>query len=335
MINEGHVTIKNAERVANELLDSMETGPDRYDCVDENVDNDSNNNNNNNDDDVSPAEPTAAGGPAAVNESDTKQPWATADNEKWAAPRSRAGSSRPTTSNQERSPEHKMASSVAAAATAAAAVAAEEGAIATEETGGRALCRDRRDGAGDRNGDRQLSLGLCLDQVLETHRKACRRYANQVAQLEAQNAGLAVAVAETSRLEAEAAAQTRSWKAKHDALEERLAEVEKRLREELAQAEHRANEASSQSLEAANLLTEMLERATPTLLELVTGFAPLETEGPGVDLFRSLGIDPDLYAHLLATKRMFEVRKMSMLLPVSVNRGRRCPVLVFRDLEKS
>lgn len=191
------------------------------------------------------------------------------------------------------------------------AVASEGRAIDTEKMGGeRALCRDRRDGtSNDRSsGDRQLSLRLCLGRVLETHRRTCTRYANQVAELEAQNAGLAAAAADASRLEAEAAAQTKLWEAKHNALEDRLAEVERRSKEELAHAEKRADEARSQSLEAANQLTETLERATPTLLELVAGFAPRDTEGPGVHLFRSLGIDPDLYMHLLATKRMFEVR---------------------------
>eukprot|EP00903_Cladosiphon_okamuranus_P010866 g10263.t1 len=313
MINEGHDTIKNAERVANELLDSMATGPERYDCVDETFDN--SNNNNNDKDDVSPAEPPAAGGPAAVNESKTKQSAATSDHKRWAAARSRAGSNRPTSSDQERSAEHKMATSAAAIATAAE-TAAEEEAIATEKTEEGTICRDRRDGGGNRNGDCQLSLGLCLGQVQETHRRACTRYANQVAQLEAQNAGLVAAAAEASRLEAEAAAQTKSWEAKHDALEERLAEVEKRSREELAQAEHRATEACSQSLEAANLLTEKLDRATPTLLKLVAAFAPLDTEGPGVDLFRSLGIDPDLYVHHLARKRMFEADLESRALEI-------------------
>lgn len=323
MINEGHVTTKNAERMANELLDSMETGPEGYDCVDnETVNNHSSNNNtnNNNEDDTLPAVPTAGGSSAVdsatlnqekerrrMDESDTKRPAVAAaeDHEKWAAPRSRAGSNRPSGSNQEKSRKNERVSSARETAEAAAA----EGTIAAKKMRERALFRDRRDGpTGDRSGDHQIPLEPCLGQVLETHRRTCTRYANQVAELEAQNAGLAAAAAEASRLEAEAAAQTRQWETKHDALEARLAEVERRSREELALAEKRADEARSQTLEAADELKETLERATPTLLELVAGFAPRDTEGPGVDLFRSLGTDPDLYVHLLATKRMFEVR---------------------------
>lgn len=321
MINEGHGTIKNAERMANELLDSMETGPERYDCAGyETV----NNTSNNNEDDQSPAEPTAAVSSSIdsatlhhkqerreINESDTKQPGAAADHEKWAAPRSRAaGSNRLNSGNQEKSRKNEADSSAGATAAAAA-----EEAIATNKMGESAFCRDRRGGASDQSGDRQLSLGLCLGQVLETHQRTCTRYANQVADLEAQNAGLAAKATEASRLEAEAAAQARLWEVKHDALEERLAEVEKRSREELAHAEKRTDEARSQSLEAANLLRETLERVTPTILELVAGFAPRETERLGVDLFRSLGIEPDLYVHVLATKRTFEVRAYNMMGP--------------------
>ena len=339
MINEGHVTIKDAEQVAKKLLDSMETGPEGYDCVEnETVNKNSRtSSNNNNEGDTSPVEPTTASAPAVVNESGTQQPGATANHDKWAAPRFRAGGSyRPGSSNQEEKPprENERASSSAGAREAVAS----DGESATTKHGGeRTLARDPRDGASDeRSGDRRLSLGLCLGRVLETHRRACMRYANQVAELEAKNAGLAAAAAEASRLEVEAAAQTRLWEAKHEALEERLAEVEKRSREELARAENFADEARSQALEAANQLTETLERATPTLLELVAGFAPRDTEGPGVHLFRSLGVDPDLYVHLLATKRMFEVRAWDELVASGrVNREPRCSALVFRDLKQT
>lgn len=286
VIHEGNVTLKTAERKANELLDSMETGPERYDFVDgEAVAGETAIINNSiGDTDASPKNDVAAA--AAGNfEADSPQPREIDGQEteesatdldkmeggKWAAPRPQAGSRTNTGSGNQEPHGNDLGGS----------------------NGGR--------------GDTYLSLEPCLGQVMETHRRACKRYANQVAELEAQNAALASRAAEASRLEGEAVEQAKLWEARHDALAERLASVEKRAREDLDLAEERAAEARSRSLEVAGEMREKLERATPTLLELVAGFAPRDTEGAGLRLFRSLGIEPDLYAHLVATKRMFEV----------------------------
>ena len=296
VIHEGHAALKAAEHKANEVLDSMDTGPERYDLFEDEAADDCTSIIGNTISDTSKSPENAA---AAVSfaddsprhiesdgqetgESAVEQPGSAADTEeemgveKWAAPRPQAGSKRTTTSgNQE-----------------------PQGNSNSSRLGG---------GGSGGKGDPYLSLEPCLGQVQKTHRRACRRYANQVAELEAQNAALASRAAEATRLEAEAVERASAWEAKHDALTERLAGVEKRATEDLALAEERAAEARSRGLEVAGELREKLERATPTLLELVAGFAPRDTEGPGLDLFRCLGIEPDLYGHLVATKRMFEV----------------------------
>jgi len=287
VIHEGHAALKTAERKANVILGSMETGPERYDSVDDEAvfRETAVINNSIGGTDATPknaAASAAAAGTVATGspqnsgvdgqetEEDAMDP-KDKGGAKWAAPRSQADSRKNLGSgNQE-----------------------PEGNDFGVDNGGK--------------GDTYLSMEPCLGQVLQTHRRACKRYANQVAELEAQNAGLALRAAEASRLEREAVEQAKLWAAKHDALAERLTGVEKRAREDLDLAEERAAEARSRSLEAAGEMREKLERATPTLLELVAGFAPRDTEGPGLDLFRSLGIEPDLYVHLVATKRMFEV----------------------------
>ncbi len=313
VIHEGHVALKTAERKANDLLDSMETGPERYDFGDDEavVDEAAVINNSIGDTDASPkngaaaaAVSFAAGSPQRgdLDGQETKEDEADLGEMgggKWAAPRPQAGS-KMNVGNGNQEPHGN-------------------------ELGG---------GNGGK-GDTYLSLEPCLGQVLETHHRACRRYANQVAELEAKNAALASRAAEASRREGEAVEQAKLWAAKHDALAERLAGVEKRAREDLDLAEGRAAEARSRSLEVAGEIREKLERATPTLLELVAGFAPRHTEGPGLHLFRSLGIEPDLYVHLVATKRMFEVGWFcTRARTTSCARERRASAFSRGDLDK-
>lgn len=313
MINEGHATLKAAERMANDLLNSMDTGPETYDFIDPSTAYGGIANSNNaeepSDSEVGSAAVGQKEGGHGVERSETIPPKAAVDqtgNEKWATPRPRVASGDISNNNRGMTRETNRAPAVGA--TPSIAEEADDPKTTRREKG--TFSQNNfitSSGGGADDDDQQRSLGACLDQVLETHRRACTRYANQVAELEGQNATLAARTAEAVKLEGEAMAQTRSWEVKHGALEGRLADVIKHSKEELDSAEKRVDEERSRSLGSADLLRETLEKATPTLMDMVAGFAPRDTESLGVDLFRSLGIEPDQYSHLLATKRMFEV----------------------------
>lgn len=311
MITEGHATLKAAERTANEILDSMDTGPERYDFIEPATTDDFGNNNNVDHKETVAASNSGAGSAEVrqkeeeygLERSETRQSKTATDQqgkEKWATPRSRAGSKTPLSGSNQRE---------GASLTGAIPGLVEETVTPTRRREEGAFHPTRHDGSsgGGTDGDHQRSLGPCLGKVLETHRRTCMRYANQVAELEGQNAALATRAAEAVRLEGEAMAQTRSWEVKHGALEGRLADVIKRSKEELDSAEKHVAEERSRSLKLTDILRETLEKATPTLLDMVAGFAPRDTESLGVNLFHALGIEPDQYSHLLATKRMLEV----------------------------
>lgn len=319
MISEGHATLKAAERTANELLEGMDIGPERYDFIESPTADDDIANSNSADEEpsnsgVGSAEVDQKEGGGGMEETGTKPPKAAVDQkgEKWATPRPRAGSKNTLTcgdissSNQYKTIETNRSTS-AGENPGKADEAVDPSTRRREEGPFSQNSYNASSGGGADDDDHQRSLGVCLDQVLETHRRACTRYANQVAELEGQNAALAARTAEAVKLEGEAMAQTRSWEVRHGALEGRLADVINRSKEELDSAEKRVDEERSRSLGLADLLRETLEKATPTLMDMVAGFAPRDTESLGVDLFRSLGIEPDQYSHLLATKRMFEV----------------------------
>lgn len=153
-------------------------------------------------------------------------------------------------------------------------------------------------------------LGSCLRRVWDTHRTSCTSYANRVAELEVQNAALIAETSAARRLHEEASARARAWEEKHCLLEQRIADVESRSRAELSLTHQSNNEASLRAREATRFLEGALERTTPTLLDMVAGFAPRDTEELAVNLFLKLGVERDLYAHHLATKRMFEVFRL-------------------------
>lgn len=328
MISEGHVTLKTAERTANQLLDSMDHGPSGYDFVESETTDENNASNKDRDKDVSPtpggllnstgrsaahlevADQTEEQRRPEVNVTNAQSPAVDSKhdgNSKWAAPRAGGASDR-VTSNSEGGSQNKMR----ATSTGFTSVTFDDDSNTRPTTEGEEALHphDGRGAVGNLHGGREqfpLSLGPCLDQVLETHRRACTRYGNQVAELQGQNAALAARVAEASRLEGEATTETKLWEAKYCELEGRLAAVEKRSREELTAAEERGEKERLRGVEAAELLKVTLETATPTLLDMLTGFAPRDTEGFGVDLLRGLRIEPVLYVHILATKRMFQV----------------------------
>lgn len=162
---------------------------------------------------------------------------------------------------------------------------------------------------------RDSRLGYDLKQVKETHRKACTRYENLVVELKDQASTLTVETAESSKLKDEALREAREWEARHGVLEQRLVDVENDLRTELAVSEEHANGERLLALGATSLLESALETVTPTLLDMVSTFAPRDTEGLGVALLRQLEIEPDLYIHLLATKQMFKVLHMQERFP--------------------
>lgn len=294
MINQGHTTVKAAEHIARHLLEDMEVGPPYCDGnrgihgVSSNAPlrspgmKDTNTG-------VGFSEDTQQGGqgdkhnsegvPAVVSDGASK--------ETWAAPRSQQGFDTVGGSSSTKDP------SLNATATATMEVALPACSSYSK------AC----EGAGSgHNG-----LVSCLAQVRETHRRACTRYARLVAELEERNASLAAAAAEAVKEKYEALVQAKEWEARHALLEERLAEVESCSKDELALTEERARDANWRALKATALIKEGLEKATPTLVEMVAAFLPRDTEELGVGLFRNLGIDPDLYVHLLATKSMFKV----------------------------
>lgn len=158
---------------------------------------------------------------------------------------------------------------------------------------------------GDTSGD---SLGLSIQRVQDIHQRACARYINLVAELQALNAERTTAAVDEKILKDKAVANLDVLQDKYDALERRLADAESRSKAEVAAAEDRINEERSRAHTAAALLKGALERVAPTLLDMVTAFVPKDTERLGVDLFEKLEINHDTYAHVLATKQMVKVR---------------------------
>ncbi|CAM9881698.1 unnamed protein product [Ectocarpus fasciculatus] len=325
MIKEGHVALKSAEIMAREVLDGMDTGPEKFDGLDpETVNGCSANDSNGDGNNPSPTQEglgSASGGSdpglAAANqmegrerleESNTGISGAEGDpgengKQTWAAPRPQGGGS--TCVDREKNGSNNSQNRRQTVLTEIKLAEGEEGLSQARTDRGATWGHGHDDGSG-RRGNLLHVLGPCLGKTLETHRRACTRYGNQVAELEGQNAALTARAAEASKLAEEATTEAKLWEAKHCALEQRLAEVEERSRKDLACAEERAEKACLRTVEVAELQTEKLERATPTLLDMLTGFAPRETEELGAYLLHSLDIEPDLYAHIIATKRMFE-----------------------------
>ncbi|CAN0171507.1 unnamed protein product [Ectocarpus sp. 12 AP-2014] len=326
MIKEGHVALKSAAVMAREVLDGMDTGPERFDGVDPEVVNGCSANESNGDgNNPYPTQRgfgSAAGGSdvglAAVNqtegrkrleESKAGESGAAVDPEEngkqtWTAPRPLGGGS--TRVDSERTGKNNSQDRGQTVLTEMKLEEGEEEGVSQTRTDRGATWGYGHDDGSYRRRNLLNVLGPCLGKTLETHRRACTRYSNQVAELEGQNAVLTARAAEASKLAEEATTEAKLWEAKHCALEQRLAEVEERSRQDLACAEERADKACSRTVEVVELQTEKLERATPTLVDMVTGFAPRETEELGAYLLQSLDIEPDLYAHIIATKRMFE-----------------------------
>ncbi|CAM9411298.1 unnamed protein product [Scytosiphon promiscuus] len=326
MINEGHVALKTAERKAIELLGSMNHGPDGYDSVRSETAGENNATNEERGEDVSPSPsdlPTSASRsavgldaaeemegqrtpevdvtnaqirPAAVNSRESERLEETAPRAGEAPDRS--SSSHSGSRNQQRT-----------ASTGTTSVTFDESVPPTRQDEQVRHVDDGHDTSGGLSSERTVfsrEIGPCLDQVLDIHQLACTRYGNQVAELERQNAALATRAVEASRHEGEAATQAKLWETRCGELEGRLAATEERSREELARAEERGEEARFRGMEAMELLRVTVEAATPALLDMLTGFAPRDTEGYGVDLLRSLRIEPDFYVHILARKSMFQ-----------------------------
>lgn len=297
IINESNVSIKAAERMATALLADMDVGlptpaadgaePDKKEV------NEKTSNVPGGDAALLTDAPAATVAAAATSSTTPRQQeggrsesadMPNVDQQTWAAPRSKKG--RDICDDDD---THGCSSGERKAVDAAAAV----GVTPPVSEG----CR--RPG--------ESCLGSCLRRVWDTHRKSCASYANRVAELEDQNAALIVEASATRRLQEEASAQARAWEERHVLLEQRLAEVESRSRAELSLAQQSNSEASLRAREANSSLEGALERATPTLLDMLAAFAPRDTEELAVELFLELGVGRDLYAHHLATKRMFEV----------------------------
>lgn len=142
----------------------------------------------------------------------------------------------------------------------------------------------------------------------ETHREACRRYDSVLADLEIKNAILAGELSLASTTRDYFATQAAQWEARHGALEKRLAEVERASKEDIAETIERANQERARASKATDALRGMLERSKPILLDMVSSFVPRDSEELGVELLRALDVNPDIYTHVVATKRMFQVR---------------------------
>ena len=294
VINESNVSIKAAERMATALLADMDVGlpppadgaePDKKE-VNENTSPGSMALLS----DEAAARVAAAGATAPSSTAPREQEGGTkesaemrnADQQTWAAPRSNGRDGCGDGDETQTGPSGKREK--------AAAAAVEVTPPVTE---------------GCRPGE--SFLGSCLRRVWDTHRKSCASYANRVAELEVQNAALIAEASAARRLHEEASARARAWEERHCLLERRIADVESRSRAELSLAHQSNNEASLRAREATMFLEAALEKTTPTLLDMVAGFAPRDTEELAVGLFLNLGVERDLYAHHLATKRMFEV----------------------------
>lgn len=147
-----------------------------------------------------------------------------------------------------------------------------------------------------------------LERVQKTHNVACARYANRVGELVHRNAYVEREAATAIELRDEAVSHAKGWETRHRHLEETYAQLEGRAKAEVALAEAEAQRERRRAFEATALWNGALEEAMPWLMQLVAGFAPIETEELGVKLFESLGVDADQYDHVIARKRMFEVR---------------------------
>ena len=296
IINESNVSIKAAERMATSLLADMDVGlPTPADGVESDT-KEVNENMSNITNDIAlltdaPAVAVAAVAAAATSTTPREQERGVresaeipnVDQQTWAAPRSKGWDNRG---------DEIQGCSLGKRETAAAA-AMEAAPPITE---------------GCRPGE--SCLESCLRRVWDTHKKSCASYANRVAELEAQNAALIAEASAARRLQEEASAQARAWEERHSLLERRIADVESRSRAELSLAQQSNSEAGARAREANTLLEGALERATPTLLGMVAAFAPTDTEELAVELFLKLGVERDVYAHHLATKRMFEVFRL-------------------------
>eukprot|EP00904_Undaria_pinnatifida_P001506 jgi/Undpi1/11356/HiC_scaffold_30.g13653.m1 len=275
IINEGHACIKAAERMVTELLADMDVGLPAPDSAEPYLQVANGNTSN------VPGIDVALAAAASVTQESTKgsTEMQNVDQKTWAAPRSKSWDT--CGDGIQDSSGERTAAAVAAAAKMAPYVS-----------------------EGWKPGD--SCLGSCLRRVWETHRKSCKSYANRVAKLEGQNVALVARASEACRLQQEAEAQARAWEEKHRLLEQRIADVESRSRAELSLAQQANSEASSRVREAHSLFQGALERATPTLLDMVAAFAPRDTEKLALDLFLKLGVERDLYVHHLEAKRMFE-----------------------------
>lgn len=160
--------------------------------------------------------------------------------------------------------------------------------------------------AGDDSAER--SLGSYLELMRAMHTTACTRYKNQVAHLLETNAGLAAEAVTATERKDTAVTQMKEWEMRYGELEKTNAHVERRLQAELAVAKDEAQDGNRRASEAFALMNGKVKKAIPFLLKLIGGFKPIYAEEIGVDLFQNLGIDMDRYAHVLARKRMLEVR---------------------------
>lgn len=150
-------------------------------------------------------------------------------------------------------------------------------------------------------------LGCRLERMRETHREACRRYDSVLTNLETNNITLADELSEASTARDSFATKATGWEVRHDALENRLAKVERASKADIAKAIEHANEERERARKATDVLRGMLERSTPILLDMVSTFALKDSEKFGVELLRALDVNPDIYTHIVATKRMFQV----------------------------
>ena len=273
MINDGHLTLRAAEEIADELLAGMEVGPEEkgddatgVDIVNSSV----------------RSKPCITLG--SMPEYDTEVTEVTggqqADEERWTAPQ--PGGS--TTIKRE-----SMGSSGDDASVRSAEAAPSQGKD----------CVDKQVAGSP--------LGHLLAQVGATHRKACTSYASLVAEMGARNAALTVELSEATRARDDSILRAAELEARHGALKERLAGVENVLRGDLAEQTARAERESARARIASDVLRDMLERVTPTLLDMVSALVPRDTQELGVELLQALDVKPEEYSHAFATRGMFQV----------------------------
>lgn len=151
-------------------------------------------------------------------------------------------------------------------------------------------------------------LGCTLTSIGITHWNACVRYKNNVAALAEQNARLQVEVAEANSQREKALLQVNDWEERYHLLKEAYATLEQRSKDDLTSAEEKAREGNRRGLEAEATFKKILKKATPRLVQMIMAYAPLDTEALGIDLCEKLGVHEQHFAHILAGKRMFEVK---------------------------